>query len=89
MVPKADTDADALTQMSAYPKSRPLFGLEFAFPWSRETFELPLTALWAHGVSIVLVVVAYPLLELGGRFTQQWRPRQEKESPRPTASSMH
>ena len=65
-----------------------LFGLAFAFPWSRDTFELPLTALWAHGVSVVFIVVAYPLLELGGRFSRQRRLGRERESVQPTSSSV-
>ena len=52
-----------------------LFALAFVLPWSRDWFELPLTAAWAYGVAAAFIVASWPLLELGGRFTQRWKHR--------------
>jgi cation-transporting ATPase E len=54
-----------------------LFALAFLTPWTRHTFELPLTALWSYGVAAVFIVVAYPLLELGSRITTRWHRRED------------
>ncbi|MEQ1701264.1 MAG: cation-translocating P-type ATPase [Ilumatobacteraceae bacterium] len=52
-----------------------LFGLAFVLPWSRDWFELPLTEPWAYGVAAAFIAAAWPLLELGSRFTQRWHHR--------------
>jgi cation-transporting ATPase E len=54
-----------------------LFALAFLTPWTRHTFELPLTALWSYGVAAVFIVVAYPLLELGSRMASRWHHRED------------
>lgn len=45
-----------------------LFILFFLFPFTRDIFELPVTAWWAYVVAIAAIVVSYPLLELGSRL---------------------
>jgi cation-transporting ATPase E len=52
-----------------------LFALAFVTPWGRDLFELPRTAAWAYGLAAVLIVVSYPLLELGSRVATRWRRR--------------
>ncbi|MEO7370539.1 MAG: cation-translocating P-type ATPase, partial [Ilumatobacteraceae bacterium] len=52
-----------------------LFGLAFLTPWTRDTFDLPLTAAWAYGLAAVFIVVSWPLLELGSRVATRWRRR--------------
>ncbi len=52
-----------------------LFALAFLTPWSRHTFELPFTAVWAYGVAAVFIAVAWPLLELGSRAATRWHRR--------------
>jgi cation-transporting ATPase E len=54
-----------------------LFALAFLLPWSRDWFELPLTAAWAYGISAAFIAVSWPLLELGSRFAQRWHHRDE------------
>ena len=49
-----------------------MFALAFLFPFSRRWFELPLTAAWAYGLAAALIVLAWPLLELGSRSAQRW-----------------
>jgi cation-transporting ATPase E len=48
-----------------------LFGLAFVLPPGRDLFELPTTAGWAYGVAAVLVAMAWPLLQLGGRIAER------------------
>jgi cation-transporting ATPase E len=48
-----------------------LFGLAFVFPFSRDLFELPVTELWAYGLSAAFVAVAAPLLVAGGRISER------------------
>ena len=52
-----------------------LFAVAFMLPWSRDLFELPLTAAWAYGAAAALIAVSWPLLELGSRFAQRWHHR--------------
>jgi hypothetical protein len=52
-----------------------LFALAFLTPWTRHTFELPLTAVWSYGVAAVFIAVAWPLLELGSRAATRWHRR--------------
>ena len=52
-----------------------LFALAFVTPWGRDLFELPRTAAWAYGLAAALIVVSYPLLELGSRVATRWRRR--------------
>jgi cation-transporting ATPase E len=49
-----------------------LFALAFVTPWGRDLFELPRTAAWAYGLAAALIVVSYPLLELGSRVATRW-----------------
>jgi len=52
-----------------------LFALAFLIPVGRDTFELPQTAGWAYGMAAAFIVVAWPLLELGGRLATRWSRR--------------
>ena len=54
-----------------------LFALAFLTPWSRNMFELPLTAVWSYGVAAAFIVVAWPLLELGSRVATRWHRRED------------
>jgi len=53
-----------------------LFALAFIIPMGRDWFELPTTAGWAYGLAAALIVVAWPLLELGGRIADWHRVRE-------------
>ncbi len=46
-----------------------LFAVFFLLPFTRDTFELPITKWWAYVIGAVAIVVAYPLLELGSRLS--------------------
>ncbi len=48
-----------------------LFGSAFLIPWTRDLFELPVTAGWAYLVAAAAIVAAYPLLVLGDRISQR------------------
>ncbi len=54
-----------------------LFALAFLTPWTRDTFELPFTAVWSYGVAAVFIAVAWPLLELGSRAATRWHRRED------------
>ena len=47
-----------------------LFVAAFTMPWSRDLFELPVTAAWAYGMAAAAVAVAWPLLAVGGRVAE-------------------
>ncbi|MCU1504245.1 MAG: ATPase, P-type, family protein [Ilumatobacteraceae bacterium] len=46
-----------------------LFALFFLLPFTRNTFELPITQWWAYVSGAVAIVVAYPMLALGSRLS--------------------
>jgi cation-transporting P-type ATPase E len=52
-----------------------LFAVAFLLPWTRDTFELPLTAGWAYALAAGFIVGAWPLLELGSRVATRWHRR--------------
>jgi cation-transporting ATPase E len=49
-----------------------LFAVAFLTPWTRRTFDLPLTAVWSYAVAAASIAVAWPLLVLGSRAAIRW-----------------
>jgi cation-transporting ATPase E len=43
----------------------------FLMPWSRDLFELPLTAAWAYGLAAALIALSVPLLAVGDRVLRR------------------
>ncbi len=60
-----------------------LFGLSFVLPWTRDLFELPLTAPWAYLPAAGFIAAAWFLLVLGGRVTGRW----QHPAPSPASGS--
>jgi cation-transporting ATPase E len=53
-----------------------LFALAFILPVGRRIFELPVTEPWAYAAAAVFIVASWPLLVLGSRVAERWRPEQ-------------
>ena len=54
-----------------------MFALAFLTPWTRDTFELPLTTVWSYAVAAAFIAVAWPLLDLGNRAATRWHRRED------------
>jgi cation-transporting ATPase E len=62
-----------------------LFGAAFLMPWSRDLFELPVTAAWGYALAAIFVTAAWPALEFSDRIVQQRQFHNRPSSP-PDAS---
>ena len=49
-----------------------LFGLAFVVPFTRDFFKLPLTQPWGYVLAAGLILIAWPLLDVGARLAQRW-----------------